>query len=105
MQAPVAIECSPDLSIKFTIHEELLRCHSKLLEECFTKAKILRKQFEQTDHLRDQIAAHVFPEVTAEEFAAGDHEEKVSFLRQLGKNGLYSYHHHYRQSPVDLVSV
>ncbi|KAF5847646.1 hypothetical protein GGP41_000347 [Bipolaris sorokiniana] len=77
MQAPVAIECSPDLSIKFTIHEELLRCHSKLLEECFTKAKILRKQFEQTDHLRDQIAAHVFPEVTAEEFAAGDHEEKA----------------------------
>ncbi|EUC43023.1 hypothetical protein COCMIDRAFT_7494 [Bipolaris oryzae ATCC 44560] len=77
MQTPVEIECGPDLSIKLTIHEELLCCHSKLLEERFTKAKNLRKQFEQTDHLRDQIAAHVFPEVTAEEFAADDHEEKA----------------------------
>ncbi|XP_014562194.1 hypothetical protein COCVIDRAFT_85043 [Bipolaris victoriae FI3] len=77
MQTPVEIECGPDLSIKLTIHEELLRCHSELLQDRFTKAKILRKQFEQIDHLRDQIAAHVFPEVTAEDFSAGDHEEKA----------------------------
>lgn len=92
MQTPVEIECGPDLSIKLTIHEELLRCHSELLQDRFTKAKILRKQFEQIDHLRDQIAAHVFPEVTAEDFSAGDHEEKVSFPRQVGKNGPRSYH-------------
>ncbi|KAJ6200064.1 hypothetical protein J3E72DRAFT_391961 [Bipolaris maydis] len=77
MQTPVEIECGPDLSTKLTIHEELLCCHSKLLEERFIQAKVLRKQFEQSDHLRDQIAPHVFPEVTAEQFAAGDHDEKA----------------------------
>lgn len=77
MQTPITIECGPLLSIKLTMHEEILCCYSKLLQERFAEAKTLRQQYEQANALRNDIAAHVFPEVTADEFEAGNHQEKV----------------------------
>jgi hypothetical protein len=79
MQTLIEIACGPDLSIKLTVHEELLRYHSRLLEERFAKAKSLRRQYEKLNDLRNQIAEHVFPEVTADLFEHENREEVVSF--------------------------
>ena len=77
MQTPITIECGQDLSDKLTVHEELLCCHSRLLEQRFSAAKDMRQQYEQAKTLRDQMAAYVFPEVTKVQFEARSCEKRV----------------------------
>ncbi|USP79019.1 hypothetical protein yc1106_06293 [Curvularia clavata] len=77
MQTPITIECGKNLSEKLTVHEELLCCHSRLLEQRFFAAKDMRQQYEQAKTLRDQMAAYVFPEVTKVQFEARSCEKRA----------------------------
>lgn len=77
MKTPVMIVCGKDLTTQFMMHEELLRHHSRVLEERFSRAKPLRKLYKQSHALRDKIAAHVFPEATADDSEATGHQEQV----------------------------
>ncbi|KAJ6284266.1 hypothetical protein J3E71DRAFT_360410 [Bipolaris maydis] len=65
---------------ELTRHEELLRHHSRVLEERFSKAEPLRELYEQSHALRNKIAAHVFPEVTEDDSEASSHQEQLILL-------------------------
>ena len=77
METTITIEYGSDLKNTLTIHEELLRCHSKEFEQLVARAKSLREQYAKTKVMRDHIGCCVFPEVTAKEFEEKCLEKRV----------------------------
>jgi hypothetical protein len=80
MQTPITIECGPKLQVKLTLHEEILCCYSKQLQDRFSKAMSMRVQSAKADNFRHQLAAYVFPEVTPKEFEEGRFEQQVCLI-------------------------
>ncbi|CAE7180125.1 hypothetical protein CFE70_006226 [Pyrenophora teres f. teres 0-1] len=68
VSTPLTVECGVNLTVKFTMHEELVCCHSKHLAGLFAQAKQLRQQYERTKVLNDTLAVCCFPEVTPKQF-------------------------------------
>ena len=79
MKTTISVEYGENLTSKVTMHEELLRCHSKSLEQLFTKAKPLREQYVQNQRLMGRLASFVFPEATLKQFEDNGMEHKVCF--------------------------
>jgi hypothetical protein len=77
MQTTITIECGQDLGIKLTAHEEMLRCHSKRLDELYVRAKPVREQYQKCMSICDQLAALLFPEMTAKQFEETSSEDQV----------------------------
>lgn len=77
MQTPLTVECGDGLTVKLTMHEEILCCHSKLLADRFANAKSLREQYKRTKSISDKIAACVFPEVSPKQFEDSGLEVRV----------------------------
>ncbi|EDU44852.1 BTB domain containing protein [Pyrenophora tritici-repentis] len=77
VKTPLTVECGEDLTVKFTMHVELLCCHSKLLADRFAAAKPLREQYELIKKLCDKLVEYFFPEVTPKQFESGHLEVEV----------------------------
>jgi hypothetical protein len=77
MSTPIEIECGPDLATKLTVHEELLRCHSTLLDERYTKAKFERDAIADRSAFQAAIATYVYPVTPAKRFVDSNAAEKV----------------------------
>jgi hypothetical protein len=80
MQTPITIECGPKLKVKLTLHEEIICCYSKQLQDRFSRATSMRVQSTKADNFRHQLAAYVFPEVTMKEFEEGRFEQQVCLV-------------------------
>lgn len=78
MQTPLTVECGDDLTVKLTMHEEILCCHSKLLGDRFAKAKPLMEQYRCTKTISNKLASYIFPEVTPKQFEDRGLEAQVS---------------------------
>jgi len=70
---------SLDLTVTYTIHEELLCCHSKLLADCFAEAEPLREQYKRIKNISDKLPAQFFPDVTPKQFEEAAFEAQVRF--------------------------
>lgn len=79
VSTPLTVECGVNLTVKFTMHEELVCCHSKHLAGLFAQAKQLRQQYERTKVLNDTLAVCCFPEVTPKQFESSGLEVQVCF--------------------------
>ncbi len=77
MDTAISIEYGLELNSRLTIHEGMLRCHSKKFEKLFVQAKHIREQFAQTTLLKDQVARFVYPEVTEREFEERSLDKQV----------------------------
>jgi bacterioferritin-associated ferredoxin len=77
MQTTISIECGQELETKVTMHEEILRCHSKRLDQLYAKAKPLREQCGKCQRLCKQVARFIFPEMTAKQFEDASSEHDV----------------------------
>jgi hypothetical protein len=80
MQTTIAIVCGQESKAEVTMHEEILRCHSKTLDQLFKKAMPVREQYAESKSICDQLAAFVFPEITIKEFEDTGAEEMVRTL-------------------------
>ncbi|KAH7337913.1 hypothetical protein BKA66DRAFT_555278 [Pyrenochaeta sp. MPI-SDFR-AT-0127] len=80
LQTTITVECGAKLNTKFTMHEEMLRCHSTSFDQLCAKAKPIRDQYTQCKITMDRIACCIFPEVTHEQFEAAHLEQKVAPL-------------------------
>ena len=97
MQTPITIECGPELQTKLVFHEEIICCHSKQLQNIFTKAKSTRVHYEEADKLRNDLAKCVFPEVTPKEFEDKKMDRQVCLV---SAPQLYTIEH---QLPAQLI--
>ena len=77
IQTPLKVECGVDLTVTFTMHEELLCCHSKLLADRFAEAKPLREQYKRIKNISDKLSAYFFPNVTPKQFEEAAFETQV----------------------------
>ncbi|KAJ4373106.1 hypothetical protein N0V83_003397 [Neocucurbitaria cava] len=105
MDVAISVEYGERLSCQVTIHEGLLRCHSKLFEQLCARAKLLRGRYIQSDAMMDRLALYMFPETTTEQFENDDMGAKVIplILHIFEKHPLLEYQAETRKVIVDAV--
>lgn len=77
METPWSIEYGKNLVSKLTIHEEMLRCHSKAFEKLCATAKPLQERYVKCRDLMASLGSCGYPEVTQKQFKAERMERMV----------------------------
>jgi hypothetical protein len=81
MHTPLIAECGQVLKTKLTMHEEMLRCHSKKLDQLFTNEMLTRKLSKVCKSICDKVATYLFPELNPKQFEEAGSEEQVRIFR------------------------
>jgi hypothetical protein len=92
MQTTITVECGQDLATKLTMHEGILRSHSKKLDQLFNKAKSLRENYESSKSICGQLSAIMLPEMTAKKFEENSFEDQVHTKLSAYRNDQSTIH-------------
>jgi hypothetical protein len=68
METEITLEFGKDLNESKIVHEEMLRCHSAAARTLFDKAKPMRDNYSQADHMRKDLKNIVSAHGSGESF-------------------------------------